>query len=45
MKIILKQDIHGLGKMDDIVKACEGYAKIYLIPRGRAIEATAGTVN
>ena len=42
MKIILKQDIHGLGKKDDIVNASDGYAKNYLIPRGMAIEATAG---
>ena len=45
MKIILKQDIHGLGKKDDIVNASDGYAKNYLIPRGMAIEATAGNVN
>ena len=45
MKIILQQDVHGLGKKDDIVNAIDGYAKNYLIPRGMAIEATAGNVN
>ncbi len=45
MKIILKQDVKGLGKKDDIVNASDGYAKNYLIPRGIAVEATAGNVS
>lgn len=45
MKIILKQDVAGLGKKDDIVNASDGYAKNYLIPRGIAVAATAGNVN
>ncbi|MFR1517548.1 MAG: 50S ribosomal protein L9 [Clostridia bacterium] len=45
MKIILKQDVNGLGKKEDIVNASDGYAKNYLIPRGIAIEATAGNIN
>lgn len=45
MKVILKQDVKGLGKKDEIVNASDGYAKNYLIPRGIAIEATSGNVN
>lgn len=45
MKIILKQDVNGLGKKDEIVNASDGYAKNYLLPRGIAIEATEGNVN
>lgn len=45
MKIILKQDVKGLGRKEDIVNASDGYAKNYLIPRGIAVEATAGNVN
>lgn len=45
MKVILKQDVKGLGKKDEIVNASDGYAKIYLIPRGIAVEATSGNVN
>ena len=45
MKIILKQDVGGLGKKDAVVNASDGYAKNYLIPRGMAVEATAQNVN
>ena len=45
MKVILKQDVNGLGKKDAIVNASDGYAKNYLIPRGMAVEATSGNVN
>ncbi len=45
MKIILKQDVKGLGKKEENVNASDGYAKNYLIPRGIAVEATAGNVN
>ena len=45
MKVILKQDVKGLGKKDEIVNASDGYAKNDLIPRGIAVEATSGNVN
>ena len=45
MKIILKQDVKGLGRKEQIVNASDGYAKNYLIPRGIAVEATVGNVN
>ncbi|MGE5584498.1 MAG: 50S ribosomal protein L9 [Bacillota bacterium] len=40
MKVILKQDVKGLGREGDTVKAADGYARNYLIPRGLAIEAS-----
>ena len=40
MKIILRQDIQGLGKMGDIVNVANGYARNYLLPRKMAMEAT-----
>lgn len=45
MKVILKQDVKDLGKKDSMVNVSDGYAKNYLIPRGIAVEATAGNIN
>jgi len=45
MNVILKKDIKELGKKDSMVNVSDGYAKNYLLPRGFAIEATAGNVN
>lgn len=39
MKIILKEDIHGLGYKDDVVEVKDGYGRNFLIPRGKAIIA------
>jgi large subunit ribosomal protein L9 len=41
MKIILKEDISTLGKAGDLVEVARGYGRNYLIPRGKALEATA----
>ena len=45
MKVILKQDIKGLGKKGDIVDTSDGYARNYLIPRGMVVEATQGNIT
>ncbi|MGD2035199.1 MAG: 50S ribosomal protein L9 [Bacteroidales bacterium] len=42
MEIILKQDIQNLGFKDDIITVKDGYARNYLIPKGMAVNATAG---
>lgn len=39
MKVILKQDVKGLGKKGELVNASDGYARNFLLPRGAAIEA------
>lgn len=36
MKIILTQDIKGLGEKDDVVSVKDGYGRNYLIPQGMA---------
>lgn len=40
MKVILKEDIKGLGKMGDIVNVAEGYGRNFLIPRKKAVDAS-----
>src|SRR3989338_9926590 len=40
MKIILTEDIDRLGKAGDIVAVKEGYARNYLLPKGKAKPAT-----
>lgn len=40
MKIILKEDVNGLGYKDDVVEVKNGYGRNYLIPTGKAVIAT-----
>lgn len=40
MKVILKQDVKGLGSAGEIVNAKTGYARNFLIPNNLAVEAT-----
>ncbi len=45
MKVILLKDMKDIGKKDQIVEVSDGYGKNYLIPRGIAKLATAGSIN
>ena len=40
MKLILKENVAGLGFKDDVVEVKDGYGRNYLIPRGLAEVAT-----
>ena len=42
MKVVLRADVEGVGKKGDILQVADGFARNYLIPKGRAIRATAG---
>jgi large subunit ribosomal protein L9 len=42
MKLILTQEVDGLGAPGDIVEVKDGYARNYLVPRGFAIRWTRG---
>jgi large subunit ribosomal protein L9 len=42
MKLILTQDVSGLGAPGDIVEVKDGYGRNYLVPRGLAIGWTRG---
>lgn len=39
MKVILKADIKGVGKKDQVLEASDGYARNFLLPKNLAVEA------
>ena len=45
MKVILLQDVKGVGKKDEIVNASDGYARNFLFPQKLAVEATPGAMK
>jgi large subunit ribosomal protein L9 len=45
MRIVLKEDIDKLGKRGEIVKVADGYARNFLLPRGKALLATDGNLK
>ena len=45
MKVILKEDIKGVGKKDQIINASDGYARNYLFPKNLAVPADTGNIN
>ncbi len=45
MKVVLKQDVKGSGKKDEVVQVSDGYARNYLFPKGLAVEASASALN
>jgi large subunit ribosomal protein L9 len=44
VKVILTEDISSLGPMGTTVEVARGYARNYLIPQGKAMEATPGNL-
>lgn len=45
MKVILTQDIKGVGKKDEVINANDGYARNFLLPRKLAVEANAQNMS
>lgn len=45
MKVILLDNIKGVGKKDDVINASDGYARNYLFPRKLAVEANAENMS
>lgn len=45
MKVILKQDVKGIGKKDEIHEVSDGYARNFLLPRKLAAVADASALN
>lgn len=44
MELLLKQSIEHLGRVGDVVKVKNGYARNYLLPRGMAVMVTKANV-
>jgi large subunit ribosomal protein L9 len=42
LRMLLRDDVEGLGKKGDIVDVAPGFARNFLVPRGLALQATAG---
>lgn len=42
MKVVLRDDVAGVGRRGDIVKVAGGFARNFLLPEGRAILASDG---
>jgi large subunit ribosomal protein L9 len=45
MKVILQQNVEGVGHLGDLLDVSAGYARNYLIPRGKALEANTRNVK
>ena len=45
MKVILLENIKGVGKKDEVINAADGYARNYLLPKKLAIPADTGNMN
>ena len=45
MKVILRADIKGVGKKDEIINASDGYARNFLFPKNLAVEANAENMS
>jgi large subunit ribosomal protein L9 len=40
MKVILREDLEGIGNIGEVLEVSRGFARNYLLPRNKAVEAT-----
>lgn len=45
MKVILKEDIKSLGKQGEIVDVSDGYARNFILKKGKGVEANSKNMN
>ena len=44
MKVLLREDVKGIGRRGDVVEVAGGYARNFLLPSGKALQATDKTL-
>ena len=45
MRVVLKREVAGLGRPGEVKDVADGYAQNFLLPKGLAVEATAGELK
>jgi large subunit ribosomal protein L9 len=45
MKVILREDVEAVGNIGDVLDVARGFARNYLIPRNKAVEATSRSLK
>ena len=45
MKVILKEHIEGVGHLGDVLEVSDGFARNFLLPRKKALEASSRNVK
>jgi large subunit ribosomal protein L9 len=45
VRVVLRQEVRGLGRTGEVKEVAEGYAQNFLLPRGFAVEASAGELK
>lgn len=45
MKVILKENVEGVGHLGDLLDVKDGFARNFLLPRGKALEANSRNVK
>lgn len=45
MKIVLVEDVKALGKKGEVVEVSDGYARNFIIPKKKGVEANQGNLN
>lgn len=45
MKVILQETVEGVGHLGDLINVADGFARNYLLPRGKAVEADSRSIK
>ena len=45
MKVILQETLEGVGQLGDLINVADGFARNFLLPRGKAVEADSRSIK